>query len=206
MPKSSRKQCVSCGAIHFRNDMECWRCYSAKKNDENPRYCVLCGGRIPRKTGRGSSQYCSPTCANAVGDARTDMVSRLVAKHVRAGAIKPASELVCVDCGAQGKDYDHREYLKPLQVVPVCRSCNLRRGPADDIKAFVAKHLCVGIDSLSKTLLKRKAIQEAEMADRRRRWGCGAHQGAPDAKQPASVSRDQFFFHECSLNTHERNL
>lgn len=36
----------------------------------------------------------------------------------------------CVDCGAPASDYDHRDYNKPLDVEPTCRSCNLARGPA----------------------------------------------------------------------------
>lgn len=36
----------------------------------------------------------------------------------------------CVDCGGVAYQYDHREYAKPLEVEPVCRSCNKRRGPA----------------------------------------------------------------------------
>jgi hypothetical protein len=36
----------------------------------------------------------------------------------------------CVDCGDPAKQYDHRDYSKHLEVNPVCRSCNLRRGPA----------------------------------------------------------------------------
>jgi len=35
----------------------------------------------------------------------------------------------CVDCGQEAKHYDHRDYLKPLEVDPVCRGCNIRRGP-----------------------------------------------------------------------------
>ena len=35
----------------------------------------------------------------------------------------------CVDCEAPATKYDHRNYLKPLQVDPVCNSCNLKRGP-----------------------------------------------------------------------------
>lgn len=41
------------------------------------------------------------------------------------------SGIACVDCGKPAHDYDHRDYRKPLEVVPVCRSCNLKRGPAD---------------------------------------------------------------------------
>lgn len=49
---------------------------------------------------------------------------------VRAGRIKPARGLFCVDCGKQAAVYDHRDYSKPLDVEPVCRSCNAKRGPA----------------------------------------------------------------------------
>ena len=34
----------------------------------------------------------------------------------------------CVDCGSAARDYDHRNYFKPLDVAAVCRGCNFRRG------------------------------------------------------------------------------
>ncbi len=36
---------------------------------------------------------------------------------------------ICVDCGKQALVYDHRDYNKPLDVEPVCQSCNIKRGP-----------------------------------------------------------------------------
>jgi hypothetical protein len=36
----------------------------------------------------------------------------------------------CTDCEALALSYDHRDYLLPLKVEPVCLSCNARRGPA----------------------------------------------------------------------------
>lgn len=36
----------------------------------------------------------------------------------------------CVDCGAVATQYEHRNYGRPLDVEPVCRTCNVRRGPA----------------------------------------------------------------------------
>lgn len=39
-------------------------------------------------------------------------------------------EVACVDCGQRAMDHEHRDYEKPLEVVPVCRGCNIRRGPA----------------------------------------------------------------------------
>jgi hypothetical protein len=53
-----------------------------------------------------------------------------VGKAVRAGLMKRAAELTCIDCGARAEHYDHRDYTKPLAVEPVCRKCNFARGPA----------------------------------------------------------------------------
>lgn len=36
----------------------------------------------------------------------------------------------CVDCGDIALHHDHRDYSKPLEVEPVCGSCNAKRGPA----------------------------------------------------------------------------
>lgn len=40
-------------------------------------------------------------------------------------------EVPCTDCRVRRAiHYDHRNYAKPLEVVPVCQNCNLKRGPA----------------------------------------------------------------------------
>jgi hypothetical protein len=41
-----------------------------------------------------------------------------------------AGEYACADCGAIALEYDHRDYGRPLDVQPVCRSCNHNRGTA----------------------------------------------------------------------------
>jgi len=41
-----------------------------------------------------------------------------------------AGDIACVDCGRNAYCYDHRDYSMPLVVVPVCGSCNSKRGPA----------------------------------------------------------------------------
>lgn len=50
----------------------------------------------------------------------------------------------CVDCGQPAKVYDHREYAKPLEVVPLCRSCNFRRGPAKELIPHIKKRWNIG--------------------------------------------------------------
>lgn len=54
-----------------------------------------------------------------------------VARAVRAGLLPRPADSVCADCGKPAAQYDHRDYTRPLQVAPVCRSCNVMRGPAE---------------------------------------------------------------------------
>ncbi len=51
-------------------------------------------------------------------------------REYKAGRMLRAKHYKCRDCGAQAEVYDHRDYSKPLDVEPVCRSCNAHRGPA----------------------------------------------------------------------------
>ena len=53
-----------------------------------------------------------------------------VRKAVMTGELPNISTQTCVDCGSPAEHYDHRDYNKPLEVEPVCRTCNYRRGPA----------------------------------------------------------------------------
>ena len=57
--------------------------------------------------------------------------SKIVALAVNSGILpKLDGSINCVDCGKIATDYEHRDYMKPLEVDPVCRKCNIRRGRA----------------------------------------------------------------------------
>jgi len=56
--------------------------------------------------------------------ARTVVRQAIKDKHIKA-----ASAYRCADCGGPADRYDHRDYLKPLQIAPVCNACNYKRGP-----------------------------------------------------------------------------
>lgn len=62
--------------------------------------------------------------------ARRQPAISAVAKAVAKGLLPRASQFACLDCGKPASQYDHRDYTKPLDVQPVCRSCNVIRGPA----------------------------------------------------------------------------
>lgn len=64
--------------------------------------------------------------------------------HARAmGRLPPPSDYSCADCGAQAVCYDHRDYNKPLDLTPVCASCNLKRGRAVPLTAPVRTSECL---------------------------------------------------------------
>lgn len=73
------------------------------------------------------------TCHDCYAAARPSKAHAAVSKAVSSGRLPRASTLYCVDCGAFAYDYDHRDYDRPLDVVPVCRRCNLMRGPAKQL-------------------------------------------------------------------------
>jgi len=53
-----------------------------------------------------------------------------VSSAIARGELQPVYTHACVDCGVTAQAYDHRDYGKPLDVEPVCDSCNLKRGSA----------------------------------------------------------------------------
>lgn len=81
----------------------------------------------PRKTTGLRCGRCSRASLEVQREARW-----LVRKEIESGRL-PAlrgGNVLCVDCGAPAQGYDHRDYMRPLVVEPVCRKCNRRRGPA----------------------------------------------------------------------------
>ena len=87
--------------------------------------CVLCGVKLDRNA---LAIYCWDCDAKLLAD--KTKAYRAVNAAIAAGELQPARSLQCVDCGDPAREYDHRDYSAPLQVVAVCRSCNVRRGPA----------------------------------------------------------------------------
>lgn len=63
----------------------------------------------------------------------------IVQSEIRSGRLPKACSEKCLDCGSQAVDYDHRDYNFPLTVEPVCRSCNIKRGPAIPLRGSLKK-------------------------------------------------------------------
>ena|SRR5688572_3284758 len=68
-------------------------------------------------------------CEQLREDAKKACTNRIY-REVKAGRMPPPTAYKCADCGDKATMYEHRDYTKPLDVEPVCRSCNTARGPA----------------------------------------------------------------------------
>ena len=90
--------------------------------------CRFCNKEV---IGRYHSAKTCFECTDTKKD-RTGVLAAIkaVKKAVKAGLLAPVKTLFCVDCGKPAQCYEHRNYNKPLDVQPVCRSCNYHRGAA----------------------------------------------------------------------------
>jgi hypothetical protein len=89
--------------------------------------CIGCGDSAKRDS-HIRRPFCFPCAARHLSEAKAAISE--VRKAIYRGDLPKARDCICVDCGQQAYDYDHRDYVKPLDVVPVCRGCNQRRGKA----------------------------------------------------------------------------
>lgn len=98
--------------------------------------CEMCGEQETRPSNR--ARFCLG-CARARSNERirrwSEANPNVYLAHKATTLAKWRKEIPwpndfdCVDCGRPAECYDHRDYLRPLDVEPVCYSCNRRRGP-----------------------------------------------------------------------------
>src|SRR3972149_8706132 len=92
-------------------------------------HCAGCGADITALVNPVIGiKYCRG-CSRALHLARKKAAWR-VFKAVQRGDLPKIETLQCVDCGQPARQYEHRDYSRPLEVEPVCHSCNALRGPA----------------------------------------------------------------------------
>ncbi len=116
--------------------------------------CPVCNGPWLRGSSAAMCNPCSRRAREKV-IAITRVGHAAVAKAKKDGTLPELDGSVpCVDCGAPARDYDHRNYDNPLDVVPVCRRCNIRRGPAPaltsmTLRAVSASHKAKAVSAAS---------------------------------------------------------
>ena len=104
----------------------------------------------------GAARKIGNTAANRISNAKwrnahpvAVWAHQVIHLAIKKGFLRPLNgEIGCVDCEREAQHYDHRDYLYPLTVEPVCYYCNFARGrgknhglPADHIPATPARYL-----------------------------------------------------------------
>ena len=98
---------------------------------DNHKVCARCYAPF---LGYPMSRYCAP-CRPIALRAQLAAASK-VKNAIFYKRILPPTAFQCVDCGRKARDYEHRDYDEPLKVEPVCRACNIARGPATFIQVI----------------------------------------------------------------------
>ena len=111
-------KCVCCGEIKPATSGSGFRCQACRD-----------AGHIPPHQQRGTGKHFAGTA---------------VAFAIRTGKLAAPGGLCCTDCGGAAIEYDHRDYNQPLLVEPVCRSCNLKRGPAIPLTGTIPHTVSLG--------------------------------------------------------------
>lgn len=95
--------------------------------------CTKCGGieAVPGGSSYFVCSACKPVDHYTLKPAY--LAHMAVAKARREGRLANPRDHACTDCGVPAIEYDHRDYSKPLAVDPVCRRCNILRGPAKQV-------------------------------------------------------------------------
>lgn len=100
--------------------------------DRPKRSCKLCGEDITNT--HGNTVYCwvcgPPKLVFKRQYSKQEASHKIVKIAVDSKILPKVRSQECVDCGKPARHYDHRDYMKPLEVEPVCISCNFKRGPA----------------------------------------------------------------------------
>ena len=155
--------CETC-KVHRTTAAVCAWCLRDDKVSASKHACALCGQEFHSiGSRRHGSPYCSLTCVSLLTEARTKALAK-VAAAVKSGLIVTARWNQCVDCGNQADHYDHRNYMRPLSVQPVCRSCNKKRGPALDIRELVSDYLGIDASEIRNVIKNRQAVFQLEAA------------------------------------------
>ncbi len=55
--------------------------------------------------------------------------ARAVNFAIKSGYLSRPESHSCSDCEREASAWEHRDYRRPLDVVPICPGCNARRGP-----------------------------------------------------------------------------
>ena len=128
--KKTRKEARAAGDLFYHGRAH--KCGRTKRYVSDSS-CVRCTDARARKV---APQYAARLAqwGKDTGAAKARAEVRRAIKRGNIPSLKDR-KTKCTDCGLVATEYDHRDYNRRLDVAPVCRSCNLLRGPAISMTA-----------------------------------------------------------------------
>ncbi len=130
--------CQPCEQIRYRIRDDARKLCDSKDPKHDAWYCDDCKAvreRQKEAAQRGAAtrrakypRFALPANAEKFWQSKAHAMVSLAKKN----GLLPALDgtIACTDCDKPAMEYDHRDYGRPLDVQPVCRSCNRRRGTA----------------------------------------------------------------------------
>jgi hypothetical protein len=91
----------------------------------------------------------------------TTAAHRVVQAAIKQGFLPKATTQRCTDCNEPAREYDHRDYVHPLRVDPVCRACNMRRGSTPQFLLFLKAFHAAWTPENSRWALRKRVASQA---------------------------------------------
>lgn len=106
--------------------------------------CKACYAKKRRRTPKGKMEDARWNAR--VRGTQMERAKAIIYLAVRSNKLPKPWLLLC-SCGRRAEVYDHRDYLKPLKVMAVCRSCNkkLGKGKNHGVKKSAKRTIAVPI-------------------------------------------------------------
>ena len=105
-----------------------------KMHNTSKKRCVECERKRHRegyhkfKKSKKYKAWAKRKMESQKGTLKKDAYHKIYYAILRKNIPKP-TVFRCFDCRKPAEVYDHRDYLKPYDVEPVCKVCNHKRGP-----------------------------------------------------------------------------
>lgn len=120
------KICKLTNKPHYKSGVRCCYCWNLRQRNY-----------MKTKLGKKEALRNTKTQKGSNGNVARSKVRNAI----RYAKLPKASLFICSDCYKQADVYDHRDYLKPYSLEPVCNKCNVKRGPGLNNKTGKIKHL-----------------------------------------------------------------
>lgn len=120
----SRKMCPRCG-LHQTYNYQCVPC-----GDIDRAAAKASSHWVKRRIAAAERKAASEALGITLGESGLrlrEAAQKFTRVAVAEGFLLNPKDCKCTDCPEQAECYDHRDYGKPMDVEPVCRSCNCKR-------------------------------------------------------------------------------